>query len=144
MNEKGFTLIEMLLIFTVFLIISSISLILLKPQNTFLEKQLFFSQLKSDLYYAQQYAISHQKEVTINIIPEKRYYYVRDRLMGTNIIERTYSQGIIVREGSLPLYIQFTQEGNIIRFGTIFVNIGQDAYRITLLIGKGRFYVSKE
>lgn len=144
MNENGFTLIELLLVFTVFLIISSSSLILLKPYNSSLEREEFFSQFKSDIFYAQQYAICHQREVTINIIPEKRFYYIRDRLMGVNIIERTYSEGINVREGSLPLYIQFTQEGNIVRFGTIFVNIGEDPYRITFLIGKGRFYVTRE
>ena len=143
-NEKGFTLIEMLLVFTGFLIISSVTLMLVKPHYSLLDKQLFFTQLRADLYLAQQFAISHQRGITVFIIPEQHYYYIRDRVTDPIIVERTYSEDIRVMEGSMPLYFQFLPDGNVSRFGSFLVRMGSKTYRVTLLIGKGRFYVSEE
>lgn len=143
-NERGYTLIEMLLVFTGFLIISSVSLMLLKPHYSLLDKQLFFTQLRADLYYAQHYAIAHQREVTVTIISEQHFYYIRDRVTGPIIVKRTYSKDIKVMEGSMPLYFQFLADGNVSRFGSFLVRIGSKTYRVTLLIGRGRFYVSEE
>lgn len=144
LNEKGFTFTEMLLVFSCFLIISSVTLILVKPQNSIIETRLFFTQLKSDLYFAQQYAISHQREVTVNIVSQQNYYYIRDRITGPILVQRTYSEQIKVMEASIPLYFQFLPDGNISRFGSFLVKIDKVIYRFTFLIGKGRFYVTKE
>jgi competence protein ComGD len=143
-NKNGFTLIEMLVVLSGFLILSSITLILLKPNYSILDKQLFFTQLKSDLYFAQQYAISHQREVTVSIIPEQHFYYIRERGTTPIIVERDYSKKISVMEASIPLNFQFLPDGNVSRFGSFLVRMGNKTYRFTLLIGKGRFYVAEE
>ncbi len=143
-NQKGFTLTEMLLVFSIFLVISSITLIVVKPQSSMLEKNLFFSQFKSDIFWAQQYAISHQTQITVNIMSGGNYYYFREKVNGPIILERQYSEGVKITEGSLPLYFQFSESGNINRFGSFFIRIGTSTYRITFQIGKGRFYVTKE
>jgi competence protein ComGD len=143
-NEKGFTLTETLVVFSTFLLISSITLFLLKPQYTLLEKSMFFSQFKSDLLFAQQYAISHQMPVTVNIMSDKNYYYFCENFSGPIILERQYSKEIKLKEGSIPLYFYFLQNGNISRFGSFLIGIGADMYRLTFQIGKGRFYVTQE
>jgi competence protein ComGD len=143
-NEKGFTLLETLLVLTCFLIISSVTLVSLKPHYRLLNNQLFFSQLKSDLYYAQQYAISHQTEVTVIFVPNQHYYYMRDRMKTPYVVKRTYSEDITVMEASMPLTFQFLGDGNVTRFGSFLVRIGSKTYRVTLLIGRGRFYVAEE
>ena len=143
-NEKGHTLIEMLLVLTGFLIISSVTILLVKPHYSLLDKQLFFTQLKSDLYFAQQYAISHQREVTVTIISEQHFYYIRDRVTDPILVKRSYSSDIKVMEGSMPLYFLFLPDGNVSRFGSFLVRMGSKTHRVTLLIGKGRFYVSEE
>ncbi|MGJ7921351.1 competence type IV pilus minor pilin ComGD [Neobacillus sp. LXY-4] len=143
-NEKGFTLTETLLVFSIFLVISFASLFLLKPQYYYLEKSVFFSQLKSDLFLAQQYAISHQTTITVNIMSERNYYYFRENINGPILLEREYSNEIKITEGTLPLYFQFLADGNISRFGSFFIRIGAETYRMTFQIGKGRFYVTKE
>jgi competence protein ComGD len=143
-RRNGFTLTETLVVLSVFLAISSASLILVKPAYHLLEKNLFFSQLKSDLLFAQQYAISHQEEVTVHIMPELNHYYIRTRANGPFLVERHYSDAIRVMEGSIQLYFHYSASGNINKFGSFYVEINKQFYRFTILIGRGRFYVVKE
>lgn len=141
-NEKGFTLIESLFVLSTFLLIASLSLLLLRPHHSFLEKEMFFSQLKTDIFYAQHYALTSQKPVTMNFDSRKHYYYVRE-YNGDLLLERYFSDDITVSEGSLKLYLRFNADGNISEFGSLFIYIGDDIYRLTFLIGRGRFYVLK-
>lgn len=143
-SSKGFTLIETLIVLSVFLIISFSSFVLLKPIHNFLQTQQFFSQFKSDLFFAQQYAISHQEEVTVHIMPDNNYYYIRTRFNGQMLAERTYSPEIKIKEGNLKFYFQYMADGNTNSFGSFYVEIGNKRYRMTILIGRGRFYVVEE
>jgi competence protein ComGD len=143
-NEKGFTLIEMLVVFSIFLVICSAGVIALRPQYLLLEKTSFFSQFKSDLFYAQQFAIAHQEIVAVNITAGNHYYYMRRRVTGPIIVSRQYDHEIDIREGTMPLYFQFSPDGNINRFGSFLIQIEQQMYRVSFYIGMGRFYVTKE
>lgn len=77
-------------------------------------------------------------------MPELNYYYIRTRFNGQMLVERTYSSEVKVREGSLKFYFQFMADGNTNTFGSFYVDIGNKRYRLTLLIGRGRFYVAEE
>ncbi|WP_258535617.1 competence type IV pilus minor pilin ComGD [Bacillus sp. 03113] len=143
-NQHGFTMMEMLFVFSIFLILSTTTAIILKPQALFLEKQRFFSQLTSDLFYAQQYAISHQQIVTVHIIPNEHRYLINERGRGVLLIERNYSEKVYVYQGSLNLNFEFEANGNVNKFGAFFVQIGKNRYKFTIQIGRGRFYVTKE
>lgn len=141
-NEKGFTLLESLFVLSIFLIISSFS-ILLKPHDLLLEKQLFFTQLKSDLLYAQQYAVTHQQSLFVFFGTPGHYYYIR-KPNGEVIVRREYSDKITVTEGSQKLQFFYNSRGNLTTFGSIYIYIEDELYRMTFLIGRGRFYVVKE
>ena len=143
-NQKGFTLIESLVVFSIFLLIASITAFTIKPQYHFTEDEVFFSQLKADLLFAQQYAISHQQEVTVNINPEIHRYYITGRFDLGHIISRDYSINIKISPGSLPLYFKFTASGSVEKFGSLRIQTEDKVYRLTFLIGKGRFYVVEE
>lgn len=140
-SEKGFTLVEALLVLSVFMIISSITAFSLKPQYERAEIDAFLTQFEADLFYAQQYAISHQHEITINLQFSQHYYYVRDRYDQPQIIRRTYSEKINVIPLSQPFSFKFTGDGNINKFGVWDIQCGAKMYRMTFQIGKGRFYV---
>lgn len=141
-GEKGFTLIESLLVLTIFSIIICISFLALKPHYAVMEKNYFFTQLKSDLLYAQNYSLTMQIPVTVNFFPSSHYYYIN--LGNEKIsIERYYSENINVEPGTMPLYFRFNPKGNINQFGSFYVEIHGEKYRFTFLIGKGRFYVVK-
>jgi competence protein ComGD len=142
-NQKGFTLIESLVVLSIFMIISSITVFSLKPQHSVMEDEAFLTQLKADLYYAQQYAISHQHEVSVVFVPEQYRYNMFLRPEMPPIVQRNYSTNIYLAEGSIPLYFKFLNDGNVNKFGTFIIQTKNKIYVITVLIGKGRFYVKE-
>ncbi|MEH7501440.1 competence type IV pilus minor pilin ComGD [Neobacillus drentensis] len=142
-NQKGFTLIESLIVLSIFMIISSITVFSLKPQHSAMEDEAFLTQLKADLYYAQQYAISHQHEVSVVFVPEQYRYNMFLRPELPPIVQRNYSTNIYLTEGSIPLYFKFLNDGNVNKFGTFIIQTKNKIYVITVLIGKGRFYVKE-
>jgi competence protein ComGD len=143
-NEHGFTLIESLLVLSIFLIISSITAFSVKPQYESAICDEFLTQLQTDLFIAQQYAISHQKDITMNIISDQHYYYIRDRYDLPLVIERYYSKKVIVSPGSMPLYFKFLPGGNPNKFGSFLIQCEKKNYRLTFLLGMGRFYVIEQ
>ncbi|WP_313798295.1 competence type IV pilus minor pilin ComGD [Cytobacillus sp.] len=142
-KEDGFTLLESLFVLSVFLIIASVSSILLKSQFLTLEKQQFISQLKADLLYGQQYALSHQVLITVHILPEENFYYLREGYNKGFLIERDIPDTITIMEGTMKLFFSFHPDGNINRFGSFIIMVDEVRYKMTFLIGKGRFYVAK-
>ncbi|MCL6573680.1 MAG: type II secretion system GspH family protein [Bacillus sp. (in: Bacteria)] len=143
-NQKGFTLIESLLVLSIFMIISSVTVFALNPQHTIIEDEAFLTQLKADLYYAQQYAISHQHEVSVVFVPYQYRYSIFSSTNLPVIIDRNYAQSYYLTEGSLPLYFKFLKDGNVNKFGSLFIKTKNKTYRLTFLIGKGRFYVAEQ
>jgi competence protein ComGD len=142
-NSKGFTIVEMLIVLSAFIILSSSSLFLYSPQDDLVERNLFFNQFKSDLLYAQQYAISHQEKVTVHIVPENKMYYVIGGLYGSgSLFSRSYSSRITIE--STLVKFSYMPDGNIDKFGPIYIRFGEKSYIFMIQIGKGRFYVKEE
>ncbi|WLR57628.1 competence type IV pilus minor pilin ComGD [Mesobacillus subterraneus] len=144
-NSDGFTLVEMLIVLSAFLMLTLTSTFLFSPQKDMLEKDLFFSQLRTDLLYSQQYAISHQETITVHIMPENNYYYIR----GTDyaapyLSQRHYSSRIKLKKGTMNLVFHYMPDGNIDSFGSLYVTAGSKKYKLMIQIGKGRFYVLEE
>lgn len=144
-HSGGFTMVEMLIVLSAFLMLSLTSAFLFTPQKDILEKDLFFTQLKTDLLYSQQYAISHQETITVHIMPEYNYYYIR----GTDyaapyLAKRYYSSEVKVEKGTLNLLFHYMPDGNIDSFGSIYVSTGSRRFKMMIQIGKGRFYVLEE
>jgi len=146
-NQKGFTLIEILFVFSVFLVIASVSTIIIRPQYWMSEKEHFLSNLRADLLYSQQYAISQQKHLVVFILPKENRYFVIEKLSNKFIVERSIPKGIKVERSSLGVInidFEFEPDGGVNRFGTIYFTAGEERYKITLQIGVGRLYVVKE
>jgi competence protein ComGD len=143
-NQKGFTLIESLLVLSIFMIISFITAFSLQPQQFVLEDEAFITQLRADLLYAQQYAIAHQKEVSIAIEPHEYKYYLTLKAQWPPIEERSYSTNISITDGTMPLSFIFLPDGNLNKFGSFYIKTKKKSYRMTFLIGKGRFYVTEQ
>ncbi|OLS41706.1 competence type IV pilus minor pilin ComGD [Bacillus sp. MRMR6] len=143
-DQKGYTLIESLIVLSIFMILSCVTAISLKPQFNMVNEQIFISQLKADLYFAQQYAISHQQDVTVNFVADQQLYQIYEKTSLKRLVERKFPYNFQVISGSLPLYFRYLPGGNVDRFGSFFIQTAENRYRVTVLIGRGRFYVVKE
>ncbi|RDU35128.1 type II secretion system protein [Neobacillus piezotolerans] len=143
-SEKGFTMAEALIVLAGFLVISVASLASAVPLYETARKDAFFNTLKADLYYSQLYAISHQREVTVNIVRDKNYYYSHERFDMPFVTERRYSGEIDITKGSMPLSFKFLGDGNVNLFGSFYILIKDEKYKMTIQIGRGRFYVAAE
>lgn len=101
------------------------------------------SQLQSDLFFAQQYAISRQETISFYIFPDENRY-IATPPNSAAIIDRSYEEDIAIYEDTMKLSFRFLPSGNVSSFGSLYAEAGGETYRITFLIGKGRFYIVKE
>jgi len=142
-SQKGYTLIESLLVLTAFMIISSITAFSLQPQHSRIEDKALLTQFQADLLYAQQYAISHQHEVSVVITKSQNKYKMFLKTDTPPFVERDYSTNYYITEGTMPIYFKFLADGNVNKFGTLLIQTKKKIYQLTVLIGKGRFYVTE-
>lgn len=146
LGEEGFTLTEILVVLSVFILMFSLSSSLfpnfLKNQET----EGFFRQLSDDIYFAQSYAISHQQyiEVTIQHPPgESGGKYYINHVLQAKLLERNIPKDIKFIRGTMDLRILFAPNGNITSSGVWNVNTSTGRYKMTFNIGKGRFRIEK-
>ena len=112
-NQKGFTLIESLIVLSIFLIISSITAFSIKPQYYSAVDKAFISQLKADLYYGQQYAIANQMEVKVIFYEHEHMYLISTG--SKQLVVRNHSPMITVTQGTIQLVFKFNSNGNVDR-----------------------------
>lgn len=142
-NEKGFTLIESLLVLSILTIITGIAFLQLKPLHDSRKIDFFFEQLQDDLLYCQQYAISHSEQVKVVFNEVESKYHIRGGSRNYIILDRQYDPSVQIDYSTLGTTLYFNSNGNIQKAGTIRVKYKDTTYKITFLLGKGRFYVSK-
>jgi competence protein ComGD len=141
-DSRGFTLIETLVVLSIVAVISSVTIFQINPNKNMFDHHLFLSQLQSDLYLAQQYAISHQQELTVVFDLQQNRYYIRVIFDGGfTVVEKKFPPKVSVKNGSLPLTFKILKDGNVNQFGSLNIYIGGKVYRLTFLLGKGRFYI---
>jgi competence protein ComGD len=143
-SQRGFTLVESLVVLSIFMILSSVTVISLQPQHSMLDDEAFLTQLKADLYFAQAYAISHQQEVSVVFFPSSHSYSLLLRSGQEHLLDRTYSSEIELIEGTVTLYFKYLHDGTVNKFGTFLIISRDKTYVMTILIGKGRFYVTEQ
>jgi competence protein ComGD len=141
-NSRGYTFIEILIVFSILAVISSVTFIQLNPNKNMLDHQIFLTQLQSDLYYAQQVAIAQQQEVTVVFDNQAKRYYTRLKFDSSSFIERKFPSNVSMKYGSMPLNFRILHDGNVSQFGSFFIYMDGKEYRLTFLLGKGRFYIA--
>ncbi|WP_102345603.1 competence type IV pilus minor pilin ComGD [Bacillus sp. Marseille-P3661] len=142
-REKGFTLLETIVVFSLFCIVISITLISLQPLYRQIKIDHFIEQLQTDVLYAKIYSISHHTNVNISFFPTQNKYYVYTGGIQNNIVSRQYSSEIDLQFATLPTIVRFTYNGNIIQSGRMYIKYHGDMYSVVFLFGKGLTYVSK-
>lgn len=140
--EKGFTLIETLL---VLLLITSLLLISIPNfQRSIHNKNLdyFFEQLEKDLYESQMTAMTEGIIVRVIFSSATNTYTIREE----DVITKTRSlpKGLTVGRGTLELTnLRYLPNGNISYAGTIIFRYKNDRHILVFQLVRGRFYIEK-
>ncbi|HEU5140506.1 MAG TPA: competence type IV pilus minor pilin ComGD [Bacillales bacterium] len=140
-GEKGFTLIETLIVLFIVVSVSAITLVSFQGFHSAKQTDYFLEQIQKDLYFAQEYALSHHKEVRLVLDSAKhRYSVVTDT--AESLLTRAFSPEILI-SSNFGSAVEFNPNGNIARFGTLTFRTPQGTYKMVFHIGKGRFYVKQ-
>ncbi|OEH92884.1 competence type IV pilus minor pilin ComGD [Bacillus solimangrovi] len=141
-QAKGFTLLEMLIVLMIVSVLTSLTLTVFQSVVETKRTEFFLEQFERDLLYAQSYAINHNCAVYTYIQSEKHAYFIRD-CNYNKLLERGYSNDIIVEVGTMQPIITYKNNGNAVKSGSFYFLIRKDRYKFVQLLGKGRFYVKK-
>lgn len=128
-----------LLIFTILLSWVGFSIAPLKDHT---EKELFISQLESDLYQIQSYSINHQVPTLLIFYPYTNKYVAKTGASQT-IVSRKLPSGIQIALTNSLEEITFYPDGNTNQFGRVNFKMGDVNMYLMFQIGQGRFYVQE-
>ncbi|MGN8234655.1 competence type IV pilus minor pilin ComGD [Priestia flexa] len=143
MNQKGFTLIESLIVLAIVQVMVLIIVINLKPLMAHYQLTSFLRQLQADTFYTQQIAITTQRPARLTFeLANSRYLLLK---IGAErpIMQRGYHSNIRVVFSSGTSSIQYNEQGNISQAKSLFISSNKETYKVTFQIGRGRFYVTK-
>jgi prepilin-type N-terminal cleavage/methylation domain-containing protein len=138
-KQKGFTLLEMLL---VLFAISVLSMVTYFNVHSLYEKQKieqFLRQFSNDILYMQQLAINRQKHYTLRWHKDRHMYYIGESSTDLSIIKREYDSDIQLDLNTFPNPMTYNPSGNINRGGTILLSYRSYKYEIVFQLGRGRF-----
>ncbi|WP_158598215.1 competence type IV pilus minor pilin ComGD [Falsibacillus albus] len=139
-NEDGFTLVESLIVMTILMIIMLVGSANMKKMNDEVGKNLFFSQLKADLFYSEVYAQSRKEAVVISFFPNNDQYTAISVNRNLYLFERKLPKFVDMKDSNLTSFM-IDPQGNTNRFGTVNFQAQNKYYRLTVYIGRGRFIV---
>lgn len=139
-SVKGFTLLEMLIVLAVVSIMLAVGIAGVKPVMEWVQKQMFITQLESDLYYAHSYAINRKETIVFRFSKEQNVYEAASGRK--TIIKRKFPDSIKMTGGNLSRF-HITPEGTISYFGTVQFQVNDTAVKLTIYLGRGRFNVKK-
>ncbi|WP_309137598.1 competence type IV pilus minor pilin ComGD [Rossellomorea sp. SC111] len=140
--EGGYTLVEMLIVLLIFTILLSWIGFSIVPLKEHTEKELFISQLESDLYQIQSYSINNQTPLFLTFYPFTNKYVAKTDARQT-IVSRELPEGVKINSTNSLEEITFYPDGNTNRFGRVNFKMGDAAMYLMFQIGQGRFYVQE-
>lgn len=143
-REKGFTLIESLIVLSTISILLSFTFVNFSPIMERKVMPQFFDQLANDVLFAQQYAISTKQSVTIVFSPEHNMYIVQSPNENKILIQRKYKKDIQINTRINGAILRYNQSGNLTNPGRYGISYkAKENYSIIFQLGYGRFYVEK-
>ncbi|MCM3716792.1 hypothetical protein M3206_01295 [Fictibacillus phosphorivorans] len=136
-------MIEMMIILLIVGIIGSVAFPKFQSFIKNRKTEYFLNTLEKELMMTQQKAINETSVYRLTFNNEKEIYQIGT--YGSNkVLKREIPKHITVEGQALEMAIQFNQNGNISRAGTIYIHSDDDVYKMVFQIGKGKFYVTKQ
>ena len=134
---------ETLIVLVVFILISTLGLNLYPSFSKGMQNKMFLNQLNEDIFYGQQYAISHESLIYFYVDNEKERYTIYSYKEEV-IVERKIPPGIQFLKGTLGASFYFNQYGNASKAGTMTIDTSKGRYKLVVNIGKGRFRIEEQ
>lgn len=134
---------ETLIVLVVFILISTLGLNLYPSFSKGMQNKMFLNQLNEDIFYGQQYAISHESLIYFYVDNEKERYTIYS-YKEEAIVERKIPPGIQFLKGTLGASFYFNQYGNASKAGTMTIDTSKGRYKLVVNIGKGRFRIEEQ
>ncbi|MFC2948182.1 competence type IV pilus minor pilin ComGD [Virgibacillus sediminis] len=134
--NKGFTLLELLIVLSV---ISIVLLISVPISSAMLEQQRekdFLETFEHDVLYIQHLASSTMDSVRITFQSDNYAVYYESK----KVAVRKYPPGISITPGPFR-YLSFTRTGSVRQAGQIFISTPGNNYAAVFPPGKGRYHL---
>ncbi|MFX3674371.1 MAG: competence type IV pilus minor pilin ComGD [Paenisporosarcina sp.] len=141
-NDRGFTLIEVLIVLSMVFVISSS---VLYVSSSYIKKnsfQLFMNQFKLDVYHLQSLSISNSTYSTL-VFEENGTSYSTRKSFYEPIVKREMPKGVSLSKRSSLSEISFHPNGSIEKFGTLVFDTPNGVILVRIYIGKGRMTVEE-
>jgi competence protein ComGD len=142
-RDQGFTLIEMLLVLAAIGVLMAVSLPSLNRVAEQKTEMYIITQLRDDLLYAQQYAMTYKTSVAVMFAENRPEYRITEIKSGKMILKRSIPGQWKFQLTTLAMPLIFLENGNINKAGSLLLKSKDRTYKIVFLLGKGRFYVQK-
>ncbi|WP_272947699.1 competence type IV pilus minor pilin ComGD [Planococcus donghaensis] len=142
LNEKGFTLLEMLLVLVVLVTISAISISGSRSFTVQKEEQRFFEVLQQDIYFAQSQSYSLKKAAKVVFRESKGTYEVFTDLQSV-AVSRKLPQSIQLKKTSNLTGIYFNENGTVVQSGTLRFSTSSGEKTLVVHLGGGRVVFSE-
>ncbi|WP_338527455.1 competence type IV pilus minor pilin ComGD [Bacillus sp. MAG717A] len=143
LHEKGFTLMEQLMILLVLSIL--LSIIGMKIPNLIVsaEAKRQVNIMKQDLQLASYTAFIKKTRVLVEIQPPHVSYQVIDQKSNEVIASYQHKKGSI-KISTFSQGIYFNENGHPSSGGSLIVEFGGQTYKLTIYLGSGRIHVQKQ
>ncbi|QWH62632.1 type II secretion system protein [Bacillus mycoides] len=139
MKQKGFTLLEMLLVLFAISVLSVVTHFNVTSLHEKQKVEQFLKQFSNDILYMQQLAIKRQKHYTLRWFKEKHMYYISESETDLLIVKREYDKDVQMDLHTFPNPMTYNPSGNINRGGMILLSYRGYKYEIVFQLGRGRF-----
>ncbi|RYM02195.1 prepilin-type N-terminal cleavage/methylation domain-containing protein [Sporolactobacillus sp. THM7-7] len=139
-DEKGFTLIEMLIVAAIACFLAPISFLTFSHLSDEMTMRHFAEEIRETLADAQMDAIAESTAVVIIFNTETNRFYVSKP---SDLAEYPMNPRIEIMS-SMTNVIRIDRSGHFSRAGTCTFTLGRIQYNLVVLVGQGRFYIEKK
>lgn len=134
-NEKGFTMIEMLLVLSIVMVVSTSVIFFTSTRMKEMEEERFYKQLHLDVQRLQAISIGEYGYTHLTFKNNKTKY---EAIMSNVLLfERDLPKNMRLSDDSTLKVISFHPNGNVNDFGNLLFETEKGEKRITLYIGRG-------
>ncbi|MFJ7731534.1 competence type IV pilus minor pilin ComGD [Lysinibacillus sp. NPDC097231] len=137
-TERGYTLIEMLIVLFVVMCLSAIVMKFSLNVAETKELERFFTQIQLDIQYIQTYSMHQREYISMKFESSTKRYIIKKDIY-SNLYERPFPKGVEFMPASSSVQtIMYNYNGNVMTAGTITFNTPQGIKRVIITLGRGR------